>query len=265
MTKIPFHKRFNISVDTKEAEKRFVNRVKNYIFDSLFQHDVEENIVRGDVLWQIANDFGDEYDWDNWFDYYVENDFQKCLQALESSYAALKSMKQRAELDNLIKYVVNMSEIDLGIYWRNGIFLKKGAKLLDEALVNDNLDWLIDHNFENVYKPFEKALRHFLELNKRPELGFDVVTDMYESLEALAKIITGRKTKDLSANVEHFIKAVNVSEDFKPLLKSYIVFANIYRHGTVSVQGKQLLPKHEVESFVYLTGLFIRLGKAAAP
>ncbi len=264
MTELPFHKRFNIGIDIREAQRRFVNRVKNHIFDNLFQHDVEENIVRGHVLWQIANDLGEEYEWNSWFDDYVEDDFEKCLHALESSYSGLKSQKHQVELEGLINDVIGLSEIDLGIEWRKGVFLPRGATLLDKALVNDNLDWLVGSKFKNVYKPFEKALRHFLESNKRPELGFDVVTDMYEALEALAKIVTGRKTKDLSANLEQFIKKLNVSEEFKPLIKSYVLFANNYRHGSESLEGKRTIPKHEVESFIYLTGLFIRLAKEAS-
>jgi len=263
MKTLSFNQRFNISVNLPETQRRFVNRVKNYIFDSFFEHDIEEKIVRGQVLWQIANDFGEEYDWNNWFDHYVEGDFELCLHALESSYSGLESQRDKTELESLIKYVMGLSEIDLGIIWRKGIFLPKGAKILDMALVNDNLDWLADIKYKNVYLPFEKALKHFLDMNKRPELGFDVVTDMYEALESLAKILTGRKTKDLSANAELFITKLAVSEEFKPLLKGYVLFANNYRHGSDSLEGKKSIPRFEVESFIYLTGLFIRLAKEA--
>jgi hypothetical protein len=98
VTKIPFHNRFQINVDLKETHRRFVNRVTNQIFDGLYQHDIKEEIVRGRVLWEVANDFGEEYDWNNWFDDYVKHNYEKCLHALEAAYVGLKSKKHRAEL-----------------------------------------------------------------------------------------------------------------------------------------------------------------------
>ena len=56
MNKLPFHSRFQINVDLKRPGGRLVNRVTNQIFDGLFQHDVKEEIVRGHVLWEVAND-----------------------------------------------------------------------------------------------------------------------------------------------------------------------------------------------------------------
>jgi hypothetical protein len=187
MKKLPFHKRFGISLDLSEVQRRFVNRTKNHIFDGLFQHDIEEKTVRSRVLWRVANDLGEEYDWNQWFDDYIEDDYQNCLRALEAAYSGLGSKKHRNLLNRLIRDILDSSEIDLSIEWRDGIFLPKGAKILDTVLINDNLDWLAEQKFENVYKPFEKALRHFLASRKRPELRFDVVTDMYEALECICE------------------------------------------------------------------------------
>ena len=102
MPKLPFHRRFNININIEEAQRRFVNRATNQIFGGLFEHDIDDEIVRSLVLWQIANDFGEEYSWDNWFDSYVEDDFEKCLHALESSYSALELTKHRSKLESLI-------------------------------------------------------------------------------------------------------------------------------------------------------------------
>jgi hypothetical protein len=54
--------------------------------------------------------------------------------------------------------------------------VKSGAELLDKALVNDVLQWLRDKAYENVFMPYEKGLRHFLEAEKRPEVLSDVIT-----------------------------------------------------------------------------------------
>ena len=82
---------------------------------------------------------------------------------------------------------------------------------------------------------------------------------MHEALEALAKVETGRD-KDLSANAELFVKAVKASVPYKNLLKQYIEYANNFRHAVGKSAGRPNLSAREVESFMYLTGLFIRLA-----
>jgi len=53
----------------------------------------------------------------------------------------------------------------------------------------------------------------------------------------LAKIVTGRPQKDLSANREAFLKKVQASDAYKAILKEYIKYANEFRHATE--EGKQ--------------------------
>ena len=179
---------------------------------------------------------------------------------IEVSYNALEDKKQKLQLEYLIIIVLMESDIDLGIRWENGVFVQSGARLLDQKLVNETLRWLSNQKYKSVYDPFEKGLSHFLESEKRPELLSDVITDMYESLEALSKIITGRPTKDLSANAQSFIKKVKASEHYKRFLKEYISYANEFRHAIEEGKAKPRLTIKEVESFIYLTGLFIRLA-----
>ena len=82
---------------------------------------------------------------------------------------------------------------------------------------------------------------------------------MYEALEALAKIVTGRG-RDLSGNAELFIKKLRASQGYKKILKDYISYANEFRHAQQEEKKKPARSISEVESFVYLTGLFIRLA-----
>jgi hypothetical protein len=260
ISRLPFHKRFAIPIESDEAKRRFVKRISNQVFQNLFGHDIDEKIVKGHVLWGVANDLGEDYDWDRSFEFYVESDFLKCLQVLESSYKALDSAKHKQELSDTILYVLNESETDLGIEWRGGVFLQKGATLLDDVLVNQNLAWLSAQKFLNVYAPFEKGLSHYLRMQKNPKLAYDAITDMYEAFEAFAKIITGRPKHDLSSNAELFLSKVSASEGYKAILKAYIQFANDFRHGLDLKTTRPPLSRREVESFIYLTGLFLRLG-----
>jgi hypothetical protein len=143
------------------------------------------------------------------------DDYHLHLRAIE----ALFENPETKDLTNTaIKKILLDSEIDIGIRWDNGHFLPSGAPLLDEKLVNDALGFLTSKGHDGVLTPFRKGLDHFLHSVKNPERLADVITDTYEALEALAKIITG-KDKDLSANAELMISKLSVSEEYKPILK----------------------------------------------
>ena len=256
----PFHERFEIQVGISEARQRFVKRVSNYIFGNFFDGEIDDKVKTRVVLWQVANALGEEYRSYNDFKDYVRGDFHRCLQVLEVAYNALPEQTQKMQLNTLIALVLTQSEIDLGISWQKPFFLRSGARLLDQHLVNEPLRWLSDPKYRSVYAPFEKGLPHFLEAEKKPLLLADVITDMYESVEALSKIVTGRNTKDLSANAEMFIKMVRTSDHYKQLLKDYISYANQFRHAVKQNDARPALSISEVESFIYLTGLFIRLA-----
>lgn len=181
-------------------------------------------------------------------------------------------MKQREKLvatdqlrlDTPVERTLRDAEVDLGVGYENGTFLRSGAELLDEKLINEALRWLSSRQHESILKPFSKGLEHFLKAGKSPELLSDVVTDMYEALEALGKIVTNRD-KDLSANAELFLKKLGVSEAYKKLLKEYISYANKFRHAADTSVPKPNLSTAEVESFIYLTGVFVRLAIQASP
>lgn len=86
---------------------------------------------------------------------------------------------------------------------------------------------------------------------------------MYEALEALAGIVTERPKPDLSRDSERFIKKVGASEAYKNLLREYVRYANTFRHGAAPDTPKPPLSVPEVESCIYLTGIFIRLAITA--
>jgi hypothetical protein len=256
---LSFHDRFDINVGIDEAKTRFINRVRNYVFKNFLELYSSDGSDRVQIRWRVANALGEEYKeiWD--LNYYIRNDFYRCLQAIEASYQVLDTSKKR-QLDLLIKIVFSETEIDLGINWQPPAFVRTGARLLDTHLVNEPLRWLSAQKFRTVREPFEKGLSHFLESERKPHLLSDVITDMYESLEALSKVVTGRDTKDLSSNAELFIKTVKASEYYKQILKDYIAYANQFRHAAKQDGIRPKLSLAEVESFVYLTGLFIRLA-----
>lgn len=252
-----FINRFNIEVGQDEARKRFVNRAYNRIFHKFF-YDLHQN-ERYRIHLEIVSALGDKYLYHTNLEHHIGYDFHRNLLALETLYQSL-DYYDRDPCDLLIKLLMQESEVDLGIRWTNGRFIKSGAKMLDEKLVNDVMLWLREKRYLSVLTPFEKGLNHFLHSDKRPELLSDAITDMYESLEALSKIITKHPTKDLSANRELFISKVKASDAYKKILSEYVNYANEFRHAAEEGRNKPTISQHEVESFIYLTGLSIRLA-----
>lgn len=257
MTK-DFYERFKLPIGLDEARLRFVNRAQNLIFNGLlYRCRPHEDVSR-----EIATTLGVRYQYQMNPSEYIQGDFTNTLRAIEGFYRANTGLN--SQLDSHVKRLIEESEVSLSIRWQGGRFFPEGAPILDQRLVNDLLGWLDAPELRTVLDPFQKGLRHLLDSAQRAELRADVVTDMYEALEALAKFVTGRAEKDLSANRELFIRKVRASEPYKRLLKEYIDYANDFRHAATSDSPRPAIDAREAESFVYLTGLFLRLAMPRA-
>jgi hypothetical protein len=183
----------------------------------------------------------------------------------EAAYKQNQPVYRQPALTKVINRILEKSELDLGVKWEEGIFVPTGAGLLDEELVNEPLRWLKEARYKNVYDPFAKGLHILLKSNKDPELLSSIPAEMYKALEALAKIVTGRD-KTLDGNAEKFIAEIGVTEEYKPILKDYLKYAHeASRHAPNVTRNVPTLDLREVESFVYLTGLFIRLAISRKP
>ena len=249
-----FEERFGIEVPVEEARERFVNRVQYLIFGKYVGQTIAllpsyfEAIMVG-----LGRPQG-PYDLD--VSILVGPDFDDNLKAIEQLHEIARDPKK---LDGIVDAILAASEIDLGITWERGVFMKAGAPLLDGKLVRDVLGWARNKKYESVVAPFEKGLRHFLESTRRSELLLDVVTDMYEALEAVAKIVMNGGG-DLSRSRERFVKAVRAPEAYKKILKEYVDYGCEFRHAAEATEQKPTPSPEEVESFVYLTGIFIRFA-----
>jgi len=252
---LKFHQRFNIELGVEEARKFFVNRIYNTIWRGF----LKEVPSIQDTQRAIATGIGIKYNPSTYLSSQIGDDFLTNLWAVEALYLAL-GQHNRFLLDVLVTETINQAETDLGMQWTNGKFHRTGAKILDDKLVNDVLHWIRKPGYEIVLVPYQKGLSHFLQANVKPELLSDVVTDIYEALEAFAKIVTG-KDRELSKNQELFISKLKAPDEYKLLLKNYIDYANnLHRHAASPGHPKPTPSEREVESFVYLTGIFIRLA-----
>jgi hypothetical protein len=179
-----FHERFQIELNLEDVRRRFVNRVHQLVFYEFLRPLNAVDRLR--ILEAVAFDLGDPPKRSGnlgALDQQVGSDFLRNVQAIEVLYQFIGDNDKQKDLEERIEHLLDTSEVDLGIRWENGQFIKSGATLLDEQLVNDPLRWLRASGYETVLTPFEKGLSHFLHATKRPELLADVVTDMYESLD----------------------------------------------------------------------------------
>jgi len=210
--------------------------------------------------------------------FFENNSFEGFLKTLEHLIAALRDFDAnnphlkmtgthgelplwgRSEwLVGEIAKAISLTEMDLGIRFdsNKGVFKQSGAKLLDERLVNEELRWLSENQYTKVYEPFEKGLRFLLEARNDSIKLQDVVTDLYEALEAFARIVCQKPKRRLGQLVDIFINELNLNQSYKKILKEYIDYACKFRHPE---DDRPDYDYAEVEAFVYLTGLFIRLG-----
>jgi hypothetical protein len=185
------------------------------------------------------------------------------MNSIEALYAVVQKYNPNwksiltPKIDGVVQEAIHLSETDIGIQFVNGFFIPSGSKLLDDKLINDSLLQMNVPEFASVLAPFEKGLRDFIDSAFNPLRLKDSITDVYESLEALAKIITGRD-KDLSANRELFISTLGLNVYYRNILGQYIEYACEFRHGQAEL--KPTPERNEVETFIYLTGIFIRLA-----
>jgi hypothetical protein len=261
-----FHERFNIPVAFEEARRRFVNRAQNVLLSWnavwLAGHRrIGKTLFWDDTCRTVATWIGEPARTEtDAFEIFTRRwDFNETLRVLE----ALNFSLPGHQIDSKILALLGMSEMDLGIRWEKDHFLPSGATELDEALVNDSLKWMkIRPELKTVLDPFSKALEHLLRSTANPAFLSDVITDAFEALEALAKIVTG-KEKTLDSNGELFLSKVKASEAYNPILREYCTYAHNFRHGAAAPKDKPVIDYAEAESFVYLTGLLIRLAISA--
>ncbi len=255
----PFHERFDIAVDVVEARQQFINRMNLLTFEDMTDGDWRRELLANklslyDLTRFVAFSLGERMPNQYHPATLINNDFHRCLRVLESLYRLFEGTGLENRLSDDIQAAIRMSPVDLDVAWQPPVFVRTGARLLDESLVNEPLRWLSDPTYQTVLAPFQRGLSHYLE-----DRLSDAVTDMYETVEALARILTG-KDNDLSGNRESFIKSIKVSYHYKRLLKNYIEYGSEFRHAERLNRPRPKLTEPEVEAFVYLTGLFIRLA-----
>jgi hypothetical protein len=252
---------FSHRVDRKnkldEAKRRFVARVSDDIFQDLFSASLPS------FKRVFATTLGKHYTSAmSALEEYIHPSFEGTLQGLEAFYRAY-SIRFPTDVEGLdalnaqICALLAESDVDLGVRWHQGHFMRFETTFLDHSLTDEVLLWLQETHEQNVLEPYKRGLRQFLHAEQDPEALAHVVIDMYASFEAFVTQTTGA---DLSTNQELFLDMVHVSAPYKNVLQEYVKYAHACRHAVQTEKTPPSLSLQEVESFIYLTGVFLRLA-----
>lgn len=176
--------------------------------------------------------------------------FEETLKLICLLYQFFNNDESKKDIINkTIKDVFSHSTIDLGIKWSKGMFYPSGAEELDEKLIEETYDWLTE--FPNEKKDFQNAILNYT--NKKYD---DVIGNCYNAIEGLARHILGNK-KVLDNNIEDLLRKLDLSQEWKSLLKNFIAYANEFkRHAS---EKRHKVNPSEVEAYLYFTGVLIRL------
>ena len=132
-----------------------------------------------------------------------------------------------------------------------------GAKLLDENLVNQNLEWLQD--YPESLKAFEQALSIYSSGDK---LKFrNLIDNLRVAIEQLLrKILSNQKSlENQSKELDSWLEKHGVHKQVRNLYGQLLFNQYKTLQNDVAKHGDIELLSEEIEYLIYLTGTFMRL------
>jgi len=264
------YKRFNITVNLDGAISIFRNKIENILSHGQLGEEIfetKDNEI--DVFWELCNVLGIEYQYHGYSGGKVSHIFDDLnfpeylfrLQILLNFLLDCGKKQSAINLIGIIENAINASPTDLGIrikfYKTKGAqILFSGAKLLDSKLVDDILGVLEDKEKLPIKVAFEKGLREFSEGKKAPEKLRDCVRDMQLATDELMHFVF----KDKNIGLKHLFKdkrceKLGLNQYQVQIFWQYKEFADkLAKH-----KSDAKIDEFDAESFIYLTGLLMRL------
>lgn len=179
-------------------------------------------------------------------------EYIRCLQTFfwlktlgpEDKEALAKSFKE----DISISFV----NVDIKKVRDDYIFYPAGAKLLDDLLVDDVLDWLSEYNL--AYKSLSSALDKYLTKSDYRNL----IDDLRVALEQFLKeVLNNEKSlENQTSEVGLLLKEKGVSSDLRNMFSTILSYYIRYQNNNVKHGHK--FKDFEIEFLIYLTGSFVR-------
>lgn len=265
-----FNKTFGIEESVEEERNRFVQRINQTLFNQIEDHPYPEsyNNIFKILCYQLGLNADDRIREKNQFNYsssanipslrsLTNDDFFQTLEILVLLYQFFNKNKDWQDKISLwIKTAVSNANIDLGVRWSSGMFYPSGAELLDEKLIDEILGILHAEDKKSILVAYQKGLKEFSESNKDKSKLKNVVRDMQLSLDETSKVLLG----DKNIGFKHLLKDKNWDEIVKNKFYQKIFFQlNEFADKLAKHKAEAEFDEYEVETFVYLTGIFIRL------
>jgi hypothetical protein len=128
----PISQTINIDVPVKEAQRRFINRMANRVQAIILSLDPSRcDLLMAKVETTLGEPhFGGVQGPTSFMDIlrkHIAMDFSRCLFAVEGLYNACTEMSdlRARNLGTAVTETMKQSEVDLGISWQDGLFLKR--------------------------------------------------------------------------------------------------------------------------------------------
>ena len=272
-----FYKRWNIVYDEDKRFKDFKNRALSTIDEILGELFLSDKNLEPRFLKLIAKHFPQskiggvfqniskalEYnnvkEFRNSPVYKIilgENNFVEFIKFLQVLFWLDFDSEVKEELYLGFKDDFELSLLDIQIKRikrDNVIFYPKRAKLLDEKVVNDVLDWLI--SYPKVLKSFKSALEKYQDKIYQRNL----IDDLRLSLELLFKEILNNNNKSLENQekpLSEYLEQKNVPKELNNMYWKLIDYYTKYQNNYAKHDDK--VDSSEIEFIIYLTGTFMR-------
>ena len=270
-----FYKRWNITYDEGRKFIDFKNRALSTIDDVLGELFLSDTNLEQTFLKLIAkhyphsksgpfqdiNKFKEivsQKKFENSAVYKVisgENNFVEFIKFLEVLFLLNLPSEVKDGLYFSLKEDIKLSLLDIQIKRikkNNTIFYPKGAKLLDEKIVNDVLDWLV------LYPKVQKSFKSALEKYQNKIFQRNLIDDLRLSLELLiGELLNNNK---ILANQEillaEYLKQKNIPKELINMYWKLIDYYSKYQNNYVKHNDK--VDSSEIEFILYLTGTFMR-------
>ena len=265
-----FYKRWNIEYGQQERVEGFKNRVL-ITLETLVKHimkDPSASALLMDYFKLIGlyisegelYDYWGTYDGDTLFVEKVKFELQaagleQTIFLLQNLFYLDLSEGVKNQLYENLRKDIELSLLDIKIKKvKSGeyIFCPAGAKLLDEGVVNDVLDWLAPYS--KSYKNFESALKKYQEHKYERNL----IDDLRLSLDLLLKSIF-KNEKSLENQKESlgiYLAGKSTPKDIRNMFETLVAYYINYQNEHVKHNDK--VRESEVEFMIYLTGTFMR-------
>ncbi len=185
-----------------------------------------------------------------------ETDTKKFLLGIEA-ISWMENFKDQTKRKFLldIKEIVSITNVPIELRYNEADFFiyPSGAKLLDEKLINDNLNWLSD--YPKSYDLFKSSLLNLEVIGKERM----VVDNLRLSMELILQAVFGNKKslENQKSELGKYLKNKNISSEISNIYIKILDYYSKYQNN--NVKHSDNINFVEIEFILYQTGTLMRL------